>query len=828
MESSTLSIAPPAPQGAAVLGKALRLFRRRPTPPPRLQGAAPGGKRANLICVQWFVAIATSYLCLFREGSIVLEAGTLAFVSTVLASMLVFQHLPQWLFERALFYQGLVVVDTALISVAIALNKESPWDLLLMFFFAIFIAAIGENLLRIALTCLGLGIVSVWLFPLAGHEPLRLDAETLLRIPLLFGSSLVYGYMADQVKNEKRKAAELEQRRRQQLQLKDQFLSHVSHELRTPLSAIHQFVTILRDGLAGDLNEEQRDYLGIVYRNVKQLQGMISDLLEATRADTGKLAMEPRVASVGAAVRETLETLTTSAIAKGVHLSYELADDLPPVYADPQRLRQVLINLIENAIKFTPAGGRVAVRAGLEVGTGFVRVAVADTGCGIRAEAAERIFDRLYQEAQIVESRKGLGLGLFICKALVELHGGRIWVESEPGKGSVFSFTVPVYSLRSVLKSILVANGRPRDRVTLIKVETSVAPEGGTSDALQRELWGVLQQCVVVGKSSLLPRIEGTGDRPPFYLVHAGDGPGGQEPAQQIRQQLRRSSALKEAASELSVSPIPIEVGEESRISAERFLELVCERIESVIGAPGADRIQETRTDLVGAVSQRLRTPLSVVMGYAAILREKLLGELNPEQESALEKLMVNTYDLILTLNNLLEAQRIEAGAVRAERYPVDLNRLLQELGHEYDSASRRSIAIVWDCAKNLPAFEGDGRKLRMVLQNLIHNAIKFTEKGSVTVSAAVVPGVSEEEDRLRFSVADTGPGIPPDRLRTIFEPPPAAPGSDKSPPEALGLGLFIVKSFTELLGGSVTVASEPGKGSTFTVSVPLGRRIEA
>lgn len=246
-------------------------------------------KKSNLVCIQWFVVIATAYLIIFRSGQIAQDPLTYLIVLVAFGSILALQRMPPSIFDHSMSATILVIVDTILISTAITLNRESPWDLLLLFFFAIFIAAIGESLLQIVTGCIALSVISIFISPVSRHSDFELDADHLLRIPLLFGASLVYGYLVDQVKTERKKLVELEESQRQQLLIKDQFLSHVSHELRSPLSAIYQFVTILDDGLAGELNGEQRDYLGIILRNVKQLQSMIDELLEVTRAATGKL-----------------------------------------------------------------------------------------------------------------------------------------------------------------------------------------------------------------------------------------------------------------------------------------------------------------------------------------------------------------------------------------------------------------------------------------------------------------------------------------------------------------------------------------------------------
>jgi PAS domain S-box-containing protein len=165
-----------------------------------------------------------------------------------------------------------------------------------------------------------------------------------------------------------RKRAEdaLAQSGKDQIRFKDEFLSHVSHELRSPLTAIKQFTTILLNGLAGELNKEQREYQQIVLKNIRQLQAMIDDLLDVTRAEAGKLGVNPESTSVADAVTDSLNTLRVNSEAKGVSLVSELPPDLPPVHADQTRLRQILIILLDNAIKFTPKGGAVRIRARLQ------------------------------------------------------------------------------------------------------------------------------------------------------------------------------------------------------------------------------------------------------------------------------------------------------------------------------------------------------------------------------------------------------------------------------------------------------------------------------
>jgi len=243
---------------------------------------------------------------------------------------------------------------------------------------------------------------------------------------------------------------ELDRSRKQQLELKDQVLSHVSHELRTPLNAAAQFVTILRRGFAGPLQEQQQELVEDIERNLKQLRSMIADLLDTTRAESGKLTLKLRRLPLHDAVADVLRTMHSTAADKGVALAADVPAELPHVAADPARIRQVLTNLVDNAQKFTPSGGSITVRARrFEADPAFVCVSVVDTGRGIDAAEHQRIFSRLAQVEQSVtddsSTRKGLGLGLFICREIVRRHGGDIGVDSRPGEGSTFYFTLPIH-----------------------------------------------------------------------------------------------------------------------------------------------------------------------------------------------------------------------------------------------------------------------------------------------------------------------------------------------------------------------------------------------
>jgi len=215
--------------------------------------------------------------------------------------------------------------------------------------------------------------------------------------------------------------------------------------LKTPLTSAREFISILLDGLAGPLNDTQTEHLAIALESCDQIRVCLNDLLDTTRLETGKFTIELKSTSLEELVRQAAISFGPQATAKRIGLKTNIQTGLPQLQVDPNRITQVIANLVNNAIKFTPEGGRIEINAGAATEPGFVQVSVRDTGGGIPVEEHDRIFDRLYQvKPGDAASGQGMGLGLYLCRQLVELHGGRITVASEPGKGSTFTFTLPM------------------------------------------------------------------------------------------------------------------------------------------------------------------------------------------------------------------------------------------------------------------------------------------------------------------------------------------------------------------------------------------------
>jgi PAS domain S-box-containing protein len=233
-----------------------------------------------------------------------------------------------------------------------------------------------------------------------------------------------------------------EERLRETMELKSQFISTVSHELRTPLACMKEAIAIVLDGAAGTTNAKQKHFLDIAKRNIERLGALIDNVLDFQQVDAGKMQLDMQLNDIGEIVKDACNTMASLAGRKGIDLTTEVGDDLPEVRFDGDKIIQVLTNLISNAVKFTPEGGKVCVcarRRGEELA-----ISVADTGMGIPKEALGKVFERFYRVERPGRHVSGTGLGLAIVHRIMMMHGGRIEVESDLDRGSTFTVFLPL------------------------------------------------------------------------------------------------------------------------------------------------------------------------------------------------------------------------------------------------------------------------------------------------------------------------------------------------------------------------------------------------
>ncbi|PYX64150.1 MAG: hypothetical protein DMG74_14480 [Acidobacteria bacterium] len=339
----------------------------------------------------------------------------------------------------------------------------------------------------------------------------------------------------------------------------------------------------LEMGVAGPVVPQQRKHLETALKSVTQLHAMIRDLLEAGKAESGQIHLEPRCIVISELIQQTIAMVRRTAREKQIGVDIAVDSRIPLIYADPDRILQVLVNLIDNAIKFTEPDGSIMVKASLvDADPSFVYVSVVDTGRGISAEAKLMIFERLYQDPNALDNnRKGLGLGLYIAKELVRLHGGRLWVSSEPGQGSIFSFTLPLFALSKLLFPGITDQACLRDPLALVRVEfrpLSTPRMWNWKDVCQRCLT-TLGNCVFVDRELVLPAMADVGQ---FFIVSSVEEQGGQI-VERIGKKLDACSDLRASGTfHLSVTTIspPARVPDQS---VEELVQEVANRVTEMV-----------------------------------------------------------------------------------------------------------------------------------------------------------------------------------------------------------------------------------------------------
>jgi signal transduction histidine kinase len=455
---------------------------------PAAGDAEPCGRTSAFILLRFTLLIATSYMLLAEEGFSKLSPLLSAWIAVGLLSNLAATRLPRPLLESRAFTAGSLVADTLWITVGLLVTGHFEAEFFYLYFFVLFLAAVGESLALIALGTVLVSAAYLYTLSASGAGSI-LETSTLIRLPFLFTVASFYGYLVDRVRRERQRATteaetvvrleevrrnletanqrlerEAAERRRAEAalqlanrelaklsELKSAFVSTVSHELRTPLTSIKNAIDLIRTGKAGPLTPHQVRFLDMAKRNQDRLAAIIDDLLDLSRIEAGRLEYrfeELDAASLLAEVREAFEPL---AIAAEVTLEVEAADPAP-VLADPKRLTQVLTNLAGNALKFTPAGGRVTLSA-RAVGP-WIELAVTDTGPGIPESDRERIFEPFFQSHgpgrdHLTRTARGTGLGLSISRELARAQGGELTLESTPGVGSRFAVRLPADLLRA-------------------------------------------------------------------------------------------------------------------------------------------------------------------------------------------------------------------------------------------------------------------------------------------------------------------------------------------------------------------------------------------
>ncbi|HEY6197725.1 MAG TPA: HAMP domain-containing sensor histidine kinase [Candidatus Binatia bacterium] len=394
-------------------------------------------KKHTIVILQWLVAIASSYLMLFSKGALAGDPVSYALVALFLASSLVFTRLPERAFHHRFFDMLLFVADTALITAAIYQNRTAPWDLFLLYFFIVFLAAVGETLSRIVLGFIVVSLVYLGFLLQQGRPFAEVAPDFYLRMTFLFGVAILYGYLSADVRREKVRAEAAEHKERVKMEL----VAALAHDIKSPLGIIMGYAERLTDQLSADrANADKVDALDRIQENAQRIVNLVTGFLEASKAESGKLEIARRPVAINPLLEQVARQLEPDIRKKNLALELALDDRLPDLTGDCAQLERVFWNLLGNAIKFTPAGGKVAVSSARQ--GSVVAVSIRDTGIGIQPEDLPLLFTqfrRLNSAAKI----DGTGLGLFIVKTIVEAHRGTVQAESPAGGGSNFTVRIP-------------------------------------------------------------------------------------------------------------------------------------------------------------------------------------------------------------------------------------------------------------------------------------------------------------------------------------------------------------------------------------------------
>ncbi len=397
----------------------------------------PAENRNALIALQWFVAVGTSYLILSGQAWSLGAPLPLALIILCIISAAALQRMPLKIFAGNNIEAKLLTFDSILILAAIGLTQSAPWDLLALFFFCVFIAATGENLIHIVVGCTLLSAIFLIFISSQQIDISAINSDLLLRVPFMLGISVLYGHLTNEVKRDKRRIEQLKQTE----EFKRQVVCALAHDVKAPLSVILGHAELLAGSFGGQPNPaEQTLSLKCIRENIDRIVNLVIGFLNVSELVTPKAEASKTAVEINPILRDIIRQQTVALRKKDLDVRMELADDLKPCHGDQNQLERVLWNLIDNAIKYTPPGGAIALSSRMIAGK--ISLSIKDSGIGIPKRELPNLF-REFKRLEGSVNTEGTGLGLFIVKTILDDHNGAITVESEEGAGTTFKIELP-------------------------------------------------------------------------------------------------------------------------------------------------------------------------------------------------------------------------------------------------------------------------------------------------------------------------------------------------------------------------------------------------
>ncbi|WP_272942206.1 ATP-binding protein [Alkalibacillus haloalkaliphilus] len=650
--------------------------------------------------------------------------------------------------------------------------------------------------------------------------------------------------------------------------LKDEFLAVTSHELRTPIYGMVGIAESLRDGIAGDVSEQMRQQLSTIVASGNRLTHLVNDILDFSKLKYDSLELQLKSVHVKGVIEVVVAVSKPLINNKPIELVTDIPDDLSPVHADPNRLQQILYNLVGNAIKYTDEG-RILISA-YET-EGGLTISVQDTGSGISADQLEYIFNP-FQQADPSHTISGTGMGLSITKRLVDLHEGALSVESQPKQGSTFYVTLPVQlenTAEEVSKPVERLLTGESTKVELPKIKRANQPRILVADDEAVNLQVLTNQLALEG----------------YEVVRASDG----EEVFEILQEkpvdllildlmmpkmsgyevcslLRRDYSLMElpilmltAKSELDDKIVSFEAG------ANDYLVKPCDKMELLsrvrtlirirtlnqeltnLNTHLEDKIEErtealkiankdltaanenlleaeqSRRQMLSNIAHELGTPVTLIHSYMQSLKA---GTLSPYNEHYNEQVLKKIQVLNRLINDLFDLSKLEEGKTSLNKTDVNVRRWIEQVERRCQfnvvQHNRRFRGINhgklvgangWMCYI-------DRDRMDQVFSNLISNAAKYTSEADGEI--ALGAHVHLDERHIVIKITDNGTGIDQEDMPYIFDRFYKQANSSRYNPHGTGLGLAIAKEIVESHKGVISVESDQNVGTTFSIKLPI------
>lgn len=395
----------------------------------------PPSKKTTVVLLRWVLIIAFSYLLLIDPSGSQAQVPVVLLIAVALASNLVVGRIPEDWTALPVFDFAVVLFDAAWVTLGLIWAPNVSDDLFLLYFLVIFIAAVGESLLTIVGSAALVGLVYGVTLSMHVGEDLHVAGAALLRVPFLFVVALFYGYFVTEIRSGRSETNEAKLRE----QAKSELLAAVSHDVRGPLGNAENLIQLILDDEGRD-QADSRLFLLRTQANIRRVSLLVANLLQAASIESGKLHLQTAAVQLNDIVDDMFNLEAGAALLKQVSLRKELDAEMPVIDADFMQVGRIVQNLVDNAIKYTNAGGRTMIRTTHDADT--VSVAVEDTGPGMSPEQCRELFAP-YRRVHLGGYTAGMGLGLYIVKRLAEAQGGSVRVNSTPGTGSTFVVSFP-------------------------------------------------------------------------------------------------------------------------------------------------------------------------------------------------------------------------------------------------------------------------------------------------------------------------------------------------------------------------------------------------